>query len=69
MATVCRGCATKFMPPTALPPVRVMKAPCELCGNATEAGGRNYNIPNMQLPSHPTNADVQAEREENDGGS
>lgn len=57
------------MPATGLPPVRVMKAPCELCGNQTEAGGRNYNIPNMQLPSHPTNADVQAEREENDGGS
>ena len=65
MAVICKECAVKKqIPREALPPVRVRKAPCDFCGDDKEAGGRNYDIPDHQVPGHRTNLDTIAEREE-----
>ena len=63
MATICRRCARDR--DLSLPPVRIRMAPCDFCGSQSEAGGRNYDYPDMLIPGNPNEPNTRAEREEN----
>lgn len=72
MAVICADCCRRKQ--ISRPPVRVRKAPCDFCGGYDELGqrqgGKNYDIPDSQIPGHRTNLDTIAEREEmQNGGS
>lgn len=66
MATICRKCALGNGMTT--PPVRVVKAKCEICGGQNEdPNGKNYDVPARLMPNNPDHPDKVAEREENGG--
>jgi hypothetical protein len=47
-----------------LPPVRVRNAPCDFCGSISEAGGRNYDVPDNLIPGNPKELNEIAQREQ-----
>lgn len=62
MPVICRACAVRM--DVKVPPLRVSRSPCQICGKHEPGQDRNYSVDAMQIPGSDADPNRQAEKED-----